>query len=280
MSGAPWKATTEPSAAAESPHANDRGADWRQCVYLLLIVAFFAQTGLVYFDPRHAEIAAPLSEQARQGLSLWRANNCQVCHQIHGFGGFLGPDLTNLISRRPEEDFTDVLVEGRKQMPAFGFDEPQREAIIAFLTEVDRTGASIPQLTSVRRDADLARLVPDYLEKSGEAAPPAVLRGDALLRANACGACHVPFAVGLRGAPDLTTILSRTTRAEAKRAILESKGIMPAFPHLSEREAEEMIDALEWMRERRSALGGFVADREKGREFRWSAIPWFEYPRP
>ncbi len=280
MIAEPPKGAAGRSAEGEAARANDRGADWRQWVYLLLIIAFFAQSGLVYFDPRQAEIAAPLSEAAREGLSLWRANNCQVCHQIHGFGGFLGPDLTNLLSRRPEEDFTDVLVEGRKQMPAFGFDERQREAIIAFLTEVDQTGASIPQLTSVRRDADLARLVPDYLEKSGDSAPPAVLRGDALVRANACSACHVPFAVGLRGAPDLTAMLSRISRTEAKRAILESKGIMPAFPHLSEREAEEMIDALEWMRDRRSALGAFVADREKGVEFRWSAIPWFEYPRP
>ncbi len=280
MSTRPLISTGDSREPDGTPPTPKRAADWRQWVYLLLFTAFFAQTGLVYFDPRHAEVAAPLSPAAQRGLAIWRANNCQVCHQIHGFGGFLGPDLTNLLSRRPEEDFTDVLVEGRRQMPAFGFDEEQREAIMAFLSEVDRTGLAIPQLTAVRRDADLARLIPDSLEAAGETAPPAVLRGDALLRANACGACHVPFAVGLRGAPDPTTMMSRTSRIEAKRAILESKGIMPAFPHLSEREVEEMIEALEWMSARRRELGIFVSQREKGTDFRWSAVPWFEYPNP
>ncbi|MCH7870146.1 MAG: c-type cytochrome, partial [Planctomycetes bacterium] len=42
---------------------------------------------------------------AKSGLAIWRENNCQACHQIYGYGGFLGPDLTNLMDRRPDEDW-------------------------------------------------------------------------------------------------------------------------------------------------------------------------------
>lgn len=248
-------------------------------MYALLVVAFGVQTCLVYFDPLHAH-SEPLSASARLGLSIWRENNCQVCHQIHGFGGFLGPDLTNLVSRRPDEDFTDVLVEGRRQMPAFGFDEGQREAIMAFLTEVDRTGRSIPVLAVARREADWDRLLPEYSEAERLEPPADVRRGDALMRLNRCGACHVPFATGLRGSPDPTTLMSRTTRAQAAQAILRSKGVMPGFPHLREHDAQDMVEALLWMNRRRPDLGAFWSGWPREKTLRWRDVPWFEYPEP
>lgn len=57
----------------------------------LLVATFAIQTALVYSDER----ADGLSEPAIRGRELWYANACQVCHQVYGNGGFLGPDLTN-----------------------------------------------------------------------------------------------------------------------------------------------------------------------------------------
>ena len=97
----------------------------RASILLLLVVCFFGQTALVYLDYPPRAAARELSDDAKVGLALWRKHNCQACHQIHGFGGFIGPDLTNVVGRRPEEDWSDVLTRGRKQMPAFEFDEQE-----------------------------------------------------------------------------------------------------------------------------------------------------------
>ena len=67
----------------------------RQGLMLALVCAFVAQTWLVYADP--AGKRTPLSPLAARGRALWHRRNCQSCHQIYGFGGFLGPDLTNAV---------------------------------------------------------------------------------------------------------------------------------------------------------------------------------------
>ena len=105
----------------------------------LLVAAFIFQTWLVYADGTGRE-TPPLSALATRGQDLWLENNCQSCHQIYGFGGFLGPDLTNAASSLTDARLRLILVSGAGRMPAFGFGDEDRSALKQFLVELDRTG--------------------------------------------------------------------------------------------------------------------------------------------
>lgn len=83
-----------------------------------------------------------LSSQALYGQKLWQENNCWSCHQIYGLGGYLGPDLTNVISAKGKGEIyvKAFLNSGVKTMPAFNFTEEQKNALIRYLTYIDSTG--------------------------------------------------------------------------------------------------------------------------------------------
>lgn len=246
-------------------------------VPVVLVVCFFVQTAFVYFDFPSRASARELSDDAKVGLALWRKHNCQVCHQIHGFGGFLGPDLTNIVARRPSEDWSDVLTRGRKQMPAFEFDEKEQAAIVAFLTDLNETGTSIPRFATVRPGTDANYMVERYATATGEVVEAAVLRGEREMRENGCNSCHVAFGVGVQGSPDLTISLSLWSPAYIRRILLESKGNMPAHDFLTSAQLDDMLACMRWMNRNREALGRFHSTLDNGQTFSWKAVPWFEY---
>ena len=100
-----------------------------------LVAAFAAQTTLVYLDDA-ASTFETLTEEAVRGRRLWHKHNCQSCHQIHGFGGFLGPDLTNAAQRLTDERLEEVLTVGVAQMPAFHLNEDERLDLAIFLVNM------------------------------------------------------------------------------------------------------------------------------------------------
>lgn len=254
-----------------------RPGTWRVVIFLLAVVCFFVQTGFVYLDYPRERSAQEFSEEAKRGLTLWRKNNCQACHQIYGYGGFLGPDLTNVVARRPIEDWTDILTLGRKQMPAFDFDEEERTAILSFLGEINETGTSIPHFATLRDGVDRDRLVENYLRETKRTADESVLRGEEQIRESACTQCHPPFAVGIQGAPDLTLAASRRSPEYNRMVILESKGAMPSHDFLTDEQLDDILACLSWMNANRRELGLFYSNNENGRSFNWSSLPWFEY---
>lgn len=83
-----------------------------------------------------------MSETALLGETLWQKHNCTSCHQLYGLGGYLGPDLTNVISRKNkgERYVKAMLNSGIKQMPAFNFTETELNQLVEFLSHVDKTG--------------------------------------------------------------------------------------------------------------------------------------------
>ena len=100
---------------------------------------------VAYTDFPRRPTDAPLTELERRGLAVWRGNNCQACHQIYGFGGFLGPDLTNRVTdATPDAEFRAILEEGARSMPAFQMPPADQEAVLSFLRAVNRTGQSQP----------------------------------------------------------------------------------------------------------------------------------------
>lgn len=81
------------------------------------------------------------------GRIVWQKYNCQSCHQLYGLGGYLGPDLTNEISRsgKGEAVIKALVRNGTKQMPAFNLSELEMDQLIGFLKVTDESGTADPR---------------------------------------------------------------------------------------------------------------------------------------
>ena len=110
-------------------------------VLAILVTVFFFYNLLVYSTAAETRLP-PMSRQAVRGELLWQKSNCSACHQLYGLGGYLGPDLTNIISTKGKGPLyvKTFINAGVKAMPIFNFTEEEKEDIVAFLTYVDKTG--------------------------------------------------------------------------------------------------------------------------------------------
>ena len=107
------------------------------------MVLIFCVYNVILYTQKTSYSTAPLmSEEAMKGESLWQENNCTACHQLYGLGGYLGPDLTNIVSNPIKgREYTKAFFNsGVKSMPKFEFTEEEKEALVSFLEHVDRTG--------------------------------------------------------------------------------------------------------------------------------------------
>lgn len=108
-------------------------------IFLLLIACFALYNANIYMDKENYG-KVRLSEEALRGEQLWLRNNCNACHQLYGLGGYLGPDLTNVVATKSPEIIKVFLVSGVKSMPVFSFSEPEKDQLVQFLKEVNETG--------------------------------------------------------------------------------------------------------------------------------------------
>jgi len=106
------------------------------------LVAIFIVYNLIIYTQGTSNNTPTMSEQAIIGEQLYQEHNCTACHQFYGLGGYLGPDLTNVISKENKgPDYVKAFLNsGIKAMPKFDFSEEEKNALVQFLTEVDQTG--------------------------------------------------------------------------------------------------------------------------------------------
>jgi len=255
----------------------------RQILVLGLIAVFFVQTFLVYADPEGRRMPA-LSELAGQGQTLWRKNNCQSCHQLYGFGGFLGPDLTNGVERLTPSRLESILTVGSERMPAFGLSAAERRAVACFLDEVDRTGVSQPKLGPSLSTGDLFAQLFDAAVGVGDDGSAALTEaehaGRVIVFEQNCIDCHLPNGRSAYRAPDLTRAVVDSGAARVLTVLTEGvpeKG-MPRFD-LSAAERESVLAFLTLLGHHGAPIrDGFEsAQRRSGASFRLP--PWFEYPQ-
>lgn len=253
----------------------------RETVLGLLVVVYAAVSLVAYTDyPRHSN-APPLTDLERRGLHLWRRHNCQVCHQIYGFGGFLGPDLTNRVTDATATDeLGPILQEGAGAMPAFHFTAAEREALLAYLRRVSRSGQSQPTPLAARRRVPpaghLRRLTEAWERQTHGTLSASERRGLETWERFGCGACHRPFAPGRMLAPDLSGRAVDHSPAALQRILAQGRGRMPPFP-VDSVLVPDLSAYLTWVSGRRGdlvALNDSLLERER---FSWSRLPWFEY---
>ena len=86
---------------------------------LLLITSSVIYSGFVYTLGTENNNSVPLTEEIKQGKMLWQKKNCTACHQLYGLGGYMGPDLTNVISSKGKgEIYAEAFIRsGTNTMP-------------------------------------------------------------------------------------------------------------------------------------------------------------------
>ncbi len=249
----------------------------RQVLLLALVGVFFLQGWFVYSDPA-GRASPPLSEQAAAGRDVWLRNNCQSCHQIYGFGGFLGPDLTNATERLTAARVDTVLTVGAGQMPAFHLNGTDRRAIEAFLAEVHATGrGQLPPIQGFDPAAVLAEAVAGAVEQ-GAIMTSTQAHGRDVLFAQKCIGCHLPNPVAEHKGTDLTHLITKLGR-EGVTAMLAAgiptKG-MPRFD-LAEQDRSDLLDFLMWLGAHAETIHASFRDAAPEEKGSLKGLPWFEY---
>mgnify|MGYP006267647119 CR=1 FL=1 len=80
-----------------------------------------------------------MNTHQQKGKELYQQYNCQSCHQIFGLGGYLGPELTTIISDKTKGPaFAKIILQnGAVRMPNFHLKENEIDEIIDYLKYVD-----------------------------------------------------------------------------------------------------------------------------------------------
>lgn len=232
---------------------------------------YVIQTGVIWSDPTEQP---PLQGAALEGARFWHANNCQACHQIYGYGGFIGPDLTNAAARGEPElrrRLDQALSHGPSGMPVIPATPADIDALNAWLAAIDRTGigqARAPELAPMQERFEAA--ITAKLAADSEAG-----RGFGAWRERPCAACHQPLHDAANGAPDLSRATDRLTEAELEAVLTHGRSPrMPApEPAFTEQERADVAAWLMWLAEHREVLR---ADLESP-ALAWADLPWWEY---
>jgi len=117
----------------------------KRWISTILISSFFIYSIVIYTTGTSVDKGKQLiTEQSKQGRMLFQKKNCIACHQIYGLGGYMGPDLTNVISANGKGAVyvKAFLQNGTVRMPNFHLTEKEKDEIVAFLTYTDKTGVS------------------------------------------------------------------------------------------------------------------------------------------
>lgn len=83
-----------------------------------------------------ASVVADQRPEVVEGARLFHAKGCEFCHQIGGFGGKRGPDLTDVASRMKPDEITARITNGSPNMPAYvrTLTPAEIRALMAFLS--------------------------------------------------------------------------------------------------------------------------------------------------
>ncbi|MFI5150894.1 MAG: c-type cytochrome [Bacteroidia bacterium] len=99
-----------------------------------------------------------LTPPAIQGKLLFQKYNCTACHQLYGLGGYMGPDLTNVISAPGKGVIyaRALLSSGTSRMPDFKLSKEEMDCLIAYLVYVDKTGLSPVRHFDINKDGTVS----------------------------------------------------------------------------------------------------------------------------
>jgi nitric oxide reductase subunit C len=111
-------------------------------IFVFLLFSSTLYTLLVYTKGTECADDEWLTTEAAEGKIVFQTYNCQSCHQVYGLGGYMGPDLTNVISSPGKGEIyaRAIMQTGTNKMPNFHLSETKLNSLTAYLKAVDKTG--------------------------------------------------------------------------------------------------------------------------------------------
>jgi nitric oxide reductase subunit C len=119
----------------------------------IMLLCFLSYSSFIYLD-------LPVKGNDRymialEGKKVWQQYNCNACHQLYGLGGYLGPDLTNLYSKRDTNYIKAFISSGTTVMPDFHLSEKEKNQLLVFFKSIDASGKSDPTSFTINRDGSI-----------------------------------------------------------------------------------------------------------------------------
>lgn len=120
-----------------------------------LVFAFLCYSiGLYSFLP---EPDPNPDSQVQSGKLVWQKYNCVACHQVYGLGGYLGPDLTNVISKRGSDYTRAFLQNGTDIMPNLHLTDQEIDHLLSYLQDLDKSGISDPRTFTIKSSGTISQ---------------------------------------------------------------------------------------------------------------------------
>ncbi len=87
-------------------------------------------------QPLPASVVGDQRQEVVEGARLFHDKGCEFCHQIDGYGGRRGPELSDVASRMKPDEITARITNGGPNMPAYvrTLTPAQIRALMAFLS--------------------------------------------------------------------------------------------------------------------------------------------------
>ena len=132
----------------------------KRFIFWSLVILFSVDTIIVYTSGTEEDKGHYfLTQEAKKGKLLFQKYNCTACHQFYGLGGYMGPDLTNVISTdgKGEQYVKAFLMNGTQRMPNFHMSEEEIISLTEYLTYVDKTGISPVKKFDINLDGTITQ---------------------------------------------------------------------------------------------------------------------------
>lgn len=114
----------------------------KRAIFWGLFLSFLIYSWLVYTSGTEYNIKEEYNTtEANFGKKNFQKYNCISCHQIYGLGGYMGPDLTNVIttSGKGEKYAFAFLKSGTDRMPNYQLTDEEINSLIAYLKYVGKS---------------------------------------------------------------------------------------------------------------------------------------------
>lgn len=126
----------------------------RKMIVLVLFVAAY----LIYSFTLYTSLPVKqciVDKRAENGKLVWQKYNCNACHQLYGLGGYLGPDLTNVYSKRSDAFIKAFLKNGTTAMPNFNINDYEMDCLLKYFNSIDNSGKSDPRNFRINNDGTI-----------------------------------------------------------------------------------------------------------------------------
>ena len=133
---------------------------FKRIIFWSLVFLFFIDSIIVYtIGTEDSKGKTFITEEAKKGKLLFQKYNCTACHQLYGLGGYMGPDLTNVISAEGKGELyaKAFLMSGTQRMPNFNLDESEINSLVEYLKYVDKTGISPVKKFEINSDGTITQ---------------------------------------------------------------------------------------------------------------------------